>query len=59
MRVLVVHPGADFSVADVERGWVKSLRGLGCEVATYNLNDRLVFYANALINGEQLMRALA
>lgn len=52
MRILCVHPGADFSVADVERGWVKALRNQGHDVATYNLNDRLVYYANALINGK-------
>lgn len=47
MRVLVAHPGADFSVADVFNGYVKALRRLGCKVATFNLSDRLVFFTNA------------
>lgn len=50
MRVLVVHPGPDFSVADVHRGWVDALRELGCEVGVYNTNDRLMFYCKALID---------
>jgi hypothetical protein len=54
MRILCVHPGADFSVADVERGWVKALRALGNDVAVYNMNDRLVFYANCLVNGKKI-----
>lgn len=54
MRVLVVAPGADFSVADVERGWTKALKAAGCDVAFYNLNDRLVYYANAIIAGKPL-----
>lgn len=40
MRVLVVHPGPDFSVADVHAGWTEALRELGCEVASYNLLGR-------------------
>ncbi len=54
MRVLVVEPGADTSVADVCSGYVKGLRALGCEVATYNLADRLVFFGNLLWEGEKL-----
>ena len=55
MRVLIVHPGPDFSVADVYRGWAEGLRELGCEVALYNLgtNDRLYFYSRALIDTEE------
>lgn len=49
MRVLVVHPGPAFSVADVYNGVVKGLRQNGCTVATLNLNDRLDFYSSALI----------
>lgn len=44
MRVLVVHPGPAFSVADVHRGWVKALRQAGCQVVDFNLNDRADFY---------------
>ena len=51
-RILIVHPGPlpDFSVHDVCTGWVEGLRELGVEVAPYNLNDRLIFYSNALID---------
>lgn len=54
MRVLVVHPGPAFSVADVYNGVVKGLRANGCTVAEFNLNDRLDFYAAAHVhsNGE-------
>src|SRR5580698_8748699 len=47
MRILMVHPGPDFSVADVYRGWYKALKGLGHEVMSYNTNDRLTFYGHA------------
>lgn len=50
MRILVCHPGPDFSVADVYAGWIEALQGLGCEVVGYNLNDRLIFYSCALID---------
>ena len=49
MRVLVVHPGPHFSVADVYNGVVKGLQQNGCEVATLNLDDRLEFYTQAYI----------
>ncbi len=59
MKVLVVHPGPHFSVADVYNGLVKGLRQNGCEVATLNLDDRIEFYTQAHIkrNGEYV-RAL-
>lgn len=47
MRVLVIRPGPNFSVADVCRGWVKGLRDNGVTVADFNLDDRLNFYAMA------------
>lgn len=47
MRALVVHPGPEFSVADVYNGWVKGLRQNGVDVAEFNLHDRLTFYGNA------------
>ena len=50
MRILVVHPGPNFSVSDVHDGWVEALRGLGNEVASFNLDDRLQFYCSALID---------
>jgi hypothetical protein len=53
MRILVVHPGPNFSVADVHAGWVEALRGLGCQVASYNLDDRIQFYSHALLDTEE------
>jgi hypothetical protein len=49
-RILVVHPGPDFSVADVFTGWLEALRELGCEAVPFNTNDRLTAYANALVD---------
>jgi spore maturation protein CgeB len=44
VKVLIVHPGPNFSVADVYNGLVKGLHANGVEVATVNLDDRLAFY---------------
>lgn len=54
MKVLVAHPGPHFSVADVYRGIVTGLRANGVEVGDFNLDKRLDFYANAMleVNGE-------
>lgn len=43
MRILMVHPGPDFSVHDLDvfTGWQEAFQELGVEVAAYNLNDRL------------------
>lgn len=49
MRILVAHPGASFSTADVYNGWVEALTGLGQQVAEYNLNDRMTFYEAARV----------
>jgi hypothetical protein len=46
-RILVVHPGPDFSVADVSRGWIKALKAQGHDVKVYNTNERLTFYGFA------------
>lgn len=56
MKVLVVHPGPHFSVADVHNGLVKGLRSTGAQVAEFNLHDRLNFYAEAHVpkNGEMV-----
>jgi spore maturation protein CgeB len=40
-------------VADVHNGWVEALRGLGEQVALYNLDSRLVFYDAALMETGQ------
>lgn len=52
MRVLIVHPGPDFSVHDVFTGWYEALQDLlgPGNVAPFNLNDRLVAFANALVD---------
>jgi len=49
MRWLLVHPGPNFSVADVYNGWAEALRSLGQDVAEYNLDARLTFYDAALL----------
>jgi spore maturation protein CgeB len=49
VRILIVHPGPNFSVADVWAGWSEALERLGCEVHSYNLDDRLAFYGHCLM----------
>ena len=48
MRILIVHPGPSWSVADVFEGWREALTGLSQRVATFNLGSRLTFYSTAL-----------
>ena len=48
-RFLVVHPGPNFSVADVHTGWVEALGELGHKVLAFNLDDRLTFYHSTLL----------
>lgn len=43
----MVHPGPEYSVSDVHRGWLKGLAAVGVEVREYNLHDRLNFFASA------------
>lgn len=50
MRVMVVHPGPAFSVADVHRGWVAGLRSNGCEVLDFNFDARLDFYSQVALH---------
>lgn len=50
MRFVVVHPGPNFSVADVYAGWTEALVELGHKVLPFNLDERLCFYANAFFN---------
>ena len=47
-KILLVHPGPDFSVADVFRGWYKALKALGHQVMVFNTNERLMFYGRAV-----------
>lgn len=49
MRWLLVHPGPNFSVADVHAGWAEALRGLGEQVVEYELDRRLTFFDMALV----------
>jgi spore maturation protein CgeB len=52
MRVLLIRPGPAFSVQDVALGWRDGLTEIGCEVADFNLDDRLDFYATAHVPRE-------
>lgn len=59
MKVLVVEPGADFSVQDVNNGLVKGLKACGAEVGVLNLSDRLSFYSAAHLQKDgEWVRAL-
>jgi len=53
-RILVVHPGPDFSVADVYRGWIKALKKQGHQVMVYNTNERLTFYGMACFQDKEV-----
>ena len=57
MRWLVGHPGPSFSVADVFEGWAEALRDLGEEVYTYELDQRLRFFDNAMMPDYRIMDA--
>jgi len=47
--VLMVHPGPEFSVADVFNGWRKAFEKQGHLVHVFNTNDRLSFYSQTSI----------
>lgn len=49
MRILMVHPGPEFSVADVFNGWKKAFEAQGHQVWVFNTNDRLSFYSQVAI----------
>lgn len=49
MKWLVVHPGPNFSVADVFTGWCEALAAHGQKVSRYALDERLTFYGNVLM----------
>lgn len=53
MRWLLAEPGPHFSVYDVYEGWAEALRGLGEQVFTFNLGDRISFYDATLIHTEE------
>jgi glycosyltransferase involved in cell wall biosynthesis len=45
----MVHPGPEFSVADVFNGWKKAFEKQGHQVQVFNTNDRLSFYSQVSI----------
>lgn len=47
MKILMAHPGPDFSVSDVFNGWRKALEEQGHQVMVYNTNERLLFFGDA------------
>lgn len=49
MRILTLHPGPHFSVADVFNGWTKGLRAAGAQVVGFPYQSRLEFYHHALV----------
>lgn len=58
MKALLVHPGPNFSVADVARGLHKGLVANGVETMTFNLDDRLEFYTGAhILKGDKMVKA--
>ena len=60
LKVLVVHPGPHFSVADVHDGLVKGLQACGADVKAFNLHDRLNFYSEVqLERGGEFRKALS
>jgi spore maturation protein CgeB len=67
LRILVVHPGAQFSVSDCYDGWVEALREQGQTVQEFNLGELLQFYDSAYLmtgtkslqNLEQFRKALS
>ena len=42
MRLLIVHPGADWAVSDIHDGYVAAFKSLGHDVGVYNLSVRLM-----------------
>lgn len=53
MKILLVHPGPDFSVSDVFNGWKKALEDQGHQVMVYATNERLLFFADAKMYNRQ------
>ncbi|SDG95182.1 Spore maturation protein CgeB [Klenkia brasiliensis] len=52
-----MHPGPEFSVSDVYRGWGEGLLACGAQVVTYDLARRLTFYDAARIDGQPVADA--
>lgn len=49
MRLLTLHPGPNFSVADVYNGWTKALKNLGVQVVGFPYDLRLNLYKVARV----------
>lgn len=56
MRAIVVGPIADWSTADVARGWATGLTAAGVETVYFNLGDRFMFYRSAIVHDEDDFR---
>jgi hypothetical protein len=52
MRVLMVEPGPNFSVADVHAGWSKALGQAGCQVVNANFAARLEYFERMVKAGD-------
>lgn len=52
MKILLVHPGPEFSVSDVFNGWHKALKKQGHQVMVYNTNERIRFFGDAMTKGK-------
>jgi len=50
VRIVLAHPGPNFSVHDVFLGWAEGLRANGQVVIPYNLDDRLTLYSSVYFN---------
>jgi hypothetical protein len=48
-RVLIVHPGPNFSVHDVFAGWQEAFIEAGIACREYNLDDRIAFHDSAYL----------
>lgn len=53
MKIAMIEPAPNFSVADVHRGWSKALTAAGCQVANANFAARLEWYERACKSMDQ------
>jgi hypothetical protein len=54
MRAVVVGPLADYSVADVARGWTTGLRSIGVQTAYFDLGTQLEWFLAAESAGDRM-----
>lgn len=50
MRIVLAHPGPQFSVHDLYVGWTEAFREMDVKVIPFNLDDRLSFYDSTYFN---------